>query len=427
MRTLQIKNFACIDDATVKIGEKLTVLIGPQASGKSVISKLIYFFQSLLIEERQSLEENLSLDAFRDAIKDKFLEWFPIESHGGKIFTVSFNENGESITIARTHREGKAHNNIKLWLPKSAQQRYNGILSRARNLMKTEPSEESDLLLDDWVVHIRRLHRDAHKERASDAIWTQLFIPAGRSFFTSVGRSIVAFDQPGFLDPVTRLFGRQFNAALQRQRTFGRHPKIETPVGPFLTDNLDSLLGGQLVTIKEKDYVRNVDGRLIPVHLLSSGQQEVLPLLVMLMTVAGSKGIFKQTVFIEEPEAHLFPEAQSTVLQALVQITNSPVVNPPQLFITTHSPYVLLQLNNFIKAGQLARDNFQIDGSLAEIIPAVQQLRPEHVEAYAIKDGQLNNIKSADGLIDAEYIDSVSENMMAQFSDLLDWEGANIL
>jgi predicted ATPase len=47
MADLYIQNFSCIDDAHLRL-TRMTVLIGPQASGKSVISKLMYFFYDIL-------------------------------------------------------------------------------------------------------------------------------------------------------------------------------------------------------------------------------------------------------------------------------------------------------------------------------------------------------------------------------------------
>ena len=46
MKKIEIHNFGPIKDAVVDI-KPMLVLIGPQASGKSTIAKLIYFFETL--------------------------------------------------------------------------------------------------------------------------------------------------------------------------------------------------------------------------------------------------------------------------------------------------------------------------------------------------------------------------------------------
>ncbi|MCR5456052.1 MAG: ATP-binding protein [Bacteroidales bacterium] len=46
MNKIEIYNFGPIKDATIDI-KPMLVLIGPQASGKSTIAKLIFFFETL--------------------------------------------------------------------------------------------------------------------------------------------------------------------------------------------------------------------------------------------------------------------------------------------------------------------------------------------------------------------------------------------
>jgi predicted ATPase len=45
-----IKNFSVLEDVDVEIN-KINILIGPQATGKSLIAKLIYFFKSSVINQ----------------------------------------------------------------------------------------------------------------------------------------------------------------------------------------------------------------------------------------------------------------------------------------------------------------------------------------------------------------------------------------
>jgi predicted ATPase len=49
MRKLTVKNFSVIKDAELEFG-KITVLIGPQSSGKSLLCKLAYFFGQIVPE-----------------------------------------------------------------------------------------------------------------------------------------------------------------------------------------------------------------------------------------------------------------------------------------------------------------------------------------------------------------------------------------
>ena len=58
-------------------------------------------------------------------------------------------------------------------------------------------------------------------------------------------------------------------------------------------------------------------------------------------------------VFLEEPEAHLFPSTQKDIMYDLVKILNRNKWS--SIFITTHSPYILSSLNNLIAAYDVLR------------------------------------------------------------------------
>ena len=68
MQKIIIKNFGAIEYAEVEI-KKVLVLIGEQASGKSTIAKLIYFFKSL--------KEDLFIQIYQDTSRDSFDILFP--------------------------------------------------------------------------------------------------------------------------------------------------------------------------------------------------------------------------------------------------------------------------------------------------------------------------------------------------------------
>ena len=63
MAELLIENFSCIDEAKINLA-RVTILIGPQASGKSVISKLVYFFTTLFLSNSQQSRTTCSLRSF---------------------------------------------------------------------------------------------------------------------------------------------------------------------------------------------------------------------------------------------------------------------------------------------------------------------------------------------------------------------------
>jgi AAA15 family ATPase/GTPase len=64
MRKLTVKNFSVIKEAELEFG-KITVLIGPQASGKSLLCKLAYFLGKELVElSARSISNGSSWDEY---------------------------------------------------------------------------------------------------------------------------------------------------------------------------------------------------------------------------------------------------------------------------------------------------------------------------------------------------------------------------
>ena len=88
--TLVIDNFLIFDHAEIDIN-KFTVFIGPQASGKSIVAKLVYFFYHLpefvfdvTVKEGKRRELNTLL-------KNEFCEIFPKYAWNDFDFTIKFN------------------------------------------------------------------------------------------------------------------------------------------------------------------------------------------------------------------------------------------------------------------------------------------------------------------------------------------------
>jgi predicted ATP-binding protein involved in virulence len=189
-----------------------------------------------------------------------------------------------------------------------------------------------------------------------DYVDIQTFVPAGRSFFTSIGKAVAAFEQGGLLDPVTVTFCRIF--ARMRERWVSRYRALYnvTRHNRFYVSKRNSLMqqffGGEIRIDRDRENIESLDGRKISFSLLSSGQQELLPLWMALDFVVRSDES-RQLIYIEEPEAHLFPSAQDTLVEYLASVSTAN--RRLRLVITTHSPYVLAKINNLLKAGRLAQ------------------------------------------------------------------------
>ena len=91
------------------------------------------------------------------------------------------------------------------------------------------------------------------------------------------------------------------------------------------------------------------------------------------------------------------------------------------LVVTTHSPYILTSVNNLLQAGQLySAASAETAKKLGQIIHKKHVFNPGEVGFYALGNGQATDIMEAEtGLINAEVIDSVSNEIAVQFGQLL--------
>ena len=139
------------------------------------------------------------------------------------------------------------------------------------------------------------------------------------------------------------------------------------------------------------------------------------------------KGKKNLSIFIEEPELSLFPEAQRRLLHRLIKDCFSSMENDVaqvHLAFATHSPYILASLNNLLLAGETAK-KLEKQELVKAIIPQQYWLTVEQVGAYAIEKGYVKDIIEVDLLINGSYLDGLSDEISREFSAILDIEYGN--
>jgi hypothetical protein len=151
----------------------------------------------------------------------------------------------------------------------------------------------------------------------------------------------------------------------------------------FLQNNL---INGRLIynkTLNKVSYRPSNKNISIPLQYSSSLVVESSPLILYL---AYSKLVKKGTLLIiEEPEAHLHPDAQRIFARAIVKLINRGVY----VLLITHSPYILQQINNCIKLYYLEKTgkNEKLKTFLKEHRYGEDEiLNPEKVAPYLFVD-----------------------------------------
>lgn len=421
MILLTIEDFCCIRSARFELAP-VTVLIGPQGSGKSVTTKLFYFCLDALSRQYLAAERGGDIDDFKKETARLFKNWFPPSAWGKRRFNITFQAGDFSIRFLRRMSKGQPSDEVAVTFSDFFRSQYEE-LSRSYERLKSKELDEEVLMRRSEAVWRIREQSSAKlaKELGSNYLESQTFIPAGRAYFTSIGRLVAAIEQAN-LDPVTQKFARLF-ASLRdfaSRRLFSRQDSERQLERDTV---MSKLFGGKIKFENDQEFVETSDGRIVPFTALSSGQQELLPMWLLLDFYA-DRSIRSDNLgdlfYIEEPEAHLFPAAQSLLMDFLIgQLVSKK--EKRSLILTTHSPYILAKINNYLKAGQIAKVR-KLAANVNSIVPKDCWLTPARVKAYAIHEGELIDILDDDGMIDASYIDSVSDEVSLTFGKLLDIE-----
>ncbi len=408
--TLRVENFSCLKDVTFEVAP-VTVLIGPQGSGKSLLAKLHYFFCDLMQQYHLFASVGQPLASYERETSRRFRDWFPPTAWGTTAFQIRFDA-GDFTVIISNHRDDLSHDysldvEFSLFFCKHYEETaeaYRQHVLRPGSLLQTLGTD----------ARIYERSQSLLAERIGNSfVDVQTFIPAGRSFLSKFGSFFDGLkDSRTSLDPISAEFVRLFEWF--RKQAARQNSQI---IGPFA----DAIFGGTIRFVENREFVEAADGRRIPFDLLSSGQQEALPayLIVNDPTLIGRSHATGCVLwYVEEPEAHLFPSAQTRFIEFLVSNVHSRE-NRRRLTMTTHSPYVLTTLNTYLKAGILGQDGRAAE-RVAQLVPRDCWLTPDRIRVYGLYSGTLKDLVDDEGLIDGSYSDDISEESSRIFSRLLD-------
>ena len=424
MESIEIKGFLTVDYAHLEI-KKINILIGAQAQGKSVIAKLVYFFKTffpeIFIPSIEKLEPKGDIDKKCLA---QFEQIFPRYTWTNQEFSIVYKYGHYDLSIIRAKINNKY--TVKFNYSNKLEEDYKNIKSDYKQALKKVdlPIEENERESFFNEILTKRMPEPIVNSAS-------IFIPASRSFFANLQKNIFSFLASNIdIDPLVKEFGSRYEQC-KKYYLFdvllhiGANNTTRNKVYRLVSD----IVGGEYVHEKEQDWIVNKGKRTNLAHA-SSGQQESLPMLLILSFFPFIYGPKKLTTFfIEEPEAHLFPTSQKKIISLIATIHNT---FGHSFFITTHSPYILTALNNFVvgqDAYDKAKDNSNTEQlkRLAEVLPTDELIRLEDVSAYTLNNGQLESIIDTENrLIGANLLDVVSDEFDTAFcvaTDILYGEG----
>lgn len=121
----------------------------------------------------------------------------------------------------------------------------------------------------------------------------------------------------------------------------------------------------------------------VKINFASSGQQEAVWILnVVFYYLLNNKKTF---FIIEEPESHLFPDAQKLMTEFISLAKN----DGNKVLLTTHSPYILGTINNMLYANRISK---KVNKSkVAKIMNRLKWLQFEKLSAYYVESGAIRS------------------------------------
>lgn len=431
MQKIEIRNFGPINELNLDIKDFI-IFIGPQASGKSTIAKTIFFFKSLnddlvkyFIESVDKNDFSKSIGTYAKSIRQKYLDYFGSSTHlNGLHLKYYYTENiWISITIETNH---------KYITPNFSEQfkdDFKNLVKEAIEFSSSLGQRNPSLLTSKDLLQIdseKRKFVSYVKEKCNSIFQEDrelIFIPAGRSLLATLSDQL-QFINPRNLDFLMRTFLDKinivrpiFNKSLSdiiKERRLLTQYEIDYNKTKLAEEIISKILKGKYQYDKDGEKIFYETNKYVKLNFSSSGQQESLWILLLLFIII----LEKQNVFIviEEPEAHLFPEAQKEISNLIALMSN---VENSQVIITTHSPYILASLNNLILANKVGSENINVEKRINKNL----WINRDKVYAALVTKGQVKDIIDKElNIIQQENIDSVSGTINDEFDFLFQFE-----
>ena len=372
---LIVKNFGPIREAELDL-KKVTVFIGEQASGKSVLAKLI------TIISKPQFNKAPSLYAFLEQ-----LSFFEIDGF----------LNDDSFIYCKVDNLEFNLINRELQFTMSPNLRKLEFSTELFNSDKNKSNDNTDLNLTQRLEQSGKLINPIFKNT--------IYIPTERFLISIISNSFFSLALNNITLPKYLLsFGQLFEESRRENKSFKTN----------VIKNLS-------FSFKDEKNIVDFNENKIELSKSSSGIQSLIPLLLCINHTNLDKNA--KRFVIEEPELNLYPSTQKKLVEYLIENCTK---DDNRLILTTHSPYILTTLNNLIQAKNVVKQNPELAEEVSKIVPPQYQLDFDDIAVYFVADGTVRSILNNENqLIDATALDDISNEISEDFGKLIQLEFQN--
>lgn len=387
MRTLEVNNFGPITNAMIEI-RQFNLFIGEQSVGKSTLAKLITMFTDYITL--------WSIFNFKEKIWEKYLDSYDLTPYAKDDYIIKFKEQaGNSEIIIKISR-----NNIQSEL-----------------LVDEKPiTDQAEIFAH--IVSNKPFYHNENLEQFRNVLqmentFTQTFYNLLRNSLYIPTERIVGAQITKILPVVNLVAKEQVSKNLLRFINELNNAKEKYPTSKLDMFNITYRKAG------EEEFIILKNKKKLPLNNASSGVQSALPLLLVVQYGIDERDY--ASFVVEEPECNLFPQKQTELLHFLIRQIYS---QNRMLTITTHSPYFLSALNNYLYAGRIAKEIVESKEDLKKILNEELWLESDNCAIYSlgemINGGEycINLVDATTKMIDYNYLDGVSLTMGEEFGKL---------
>ena len=307
------------------------IFTGPQASGKSTIAKSIFFFRNIrklivkainkpFLMEKDGMELSTKGRLMRE-IRSTFLQTFGSTWCMDNRMYVKYYYTDSVYIKIHLKNGSSSHNYMRIDFSKE----LTNFLTRYEDMKLDLLINKSDEAYRDFLMNaLNNENLDKGMDELFENSEEVIYIPAGRSMMTLFSSqlmymySVMNDDQKRSLDYCTQNY---LERIMQLKPSFSNSvetlikDKIELTDIKINKENLKQcaelmkrILHGEYRNVNGEERLQVSEDRYVKINFASSGQKEAVWILnVVFYYLLNNKKTF---FIIEEPESHLFPDAQ---------------------------------------------------------------------------------------------------------------------